>query len=310
MNPPYNSYIFILLNIFLLISCTEVKYGEVQLQDTKDMFNIVFNHDFNNNTPGDYREDEWRADWNYPSWADHDIGYGYIIEENGNNVIRESFPPGTFELDDAGIQWLTPLDSGYDELYLTYRVKFSSGFTNNDLQGKLPGLSGGELAGGGNMPDGTDGWSARFMFHGYNTRFYLYHPELYLVFGDTVPIEGKKYYGEAVTLDFSLHPGVETWFYLTQRIVLNTPGHHDGLVEGYINGKLAAQKTGIRWRDIQTLKIDKLYMANFLGGSGEPTSSMEYIYFDDFYVYYYKDGVDVPRGNNPSPPGRELILIE
>jgi len=281
--------------------------GIIISQSQSDMFHIVFYHDFNNNSPGDYREYEWGADWNYPEWANHDIGYGYIIEENGNKFMRESFPPGTFELDDAGVQWPTPLDNGYDELYLTYRVKFSSGFTNTNLQGKLPGLSGGNPAGGGYMPDGTDGWSARFMFHGTNPRLYLYHPELYLVFGDTVPIEGKMYYGEAVVLDANLNPGTEKWFTLTQRVVLNTPGYHDGLVEAYINGKLAAQKTGIRWRDIPALQIDKLYISNFLGGSGEPTSSMEYIYFDDFYVYYYKDGIDVPRGNNPSPSDRELI---
>jgi hypothetical protein len=281
--------------------------GIIISQSQSDMFHIVFYHDFNNNTPGDYREYEWGADWNYPEWANHDIGYGYILEENGNKVMRESFPPGTFELEDAGVQWAAPLDSGYDELYLTYRVKFSSGFTNTELQGKLPGLSGGKPAGGGYMPDGTDGWSARFMFHGTYTRLYLYHPELYLVFGDTEPIEGKMYYGEAVVLNTNLNPGVETWFTLTQRVVLNTPGNYDGLVEAYINGKLAAQKTGMRWRDIPTLQIDKLYISNFLGGSGEPTSSMEYIYFDDFFVYYYKDGIDVPRGNNPSPLDRELI---
>jgi hypothetical protein len=281
--------------------------GIIISQTQSELFNIVFHHDFENNTPGDYRVEEWRADWNYPPWANHDIGYGDIIEENGNKVLRESFPPGTFELDDAGVQWLAPI-GGYDELYLTFRVKFSSGFTNSNLQGKLPGLSGGTAIGGGFLPRGNDGWSARFMFHGYNTRFYLYYPDLYKVYGDSEPVEGKKYYGEAVCLDFDLHPGVETWFYITQRIVMNTPGKTDGLVEGYINGKLAARKTGIRWRDIPTLQIEQLYIANFLGGSGEPSSTMEYIYYDDFYVYYYKDGVDVPRGHETSPYDRVLIL--
>jgi hypothetical protein len=259
-------------------------------------------HNFNKNANGKYLENEWRKDWNSPSWADNAFGYGKIIQQGSNKYLDQSYAAGSFKAID-GYSWQTKFEQGYEELYLSYKVKFSDGFTNRSLHGKLPGLSGGASNGGGNLPTGKDGWSARYMFHGTSINFYLYYPDVYKLSGDAKPVSGKKYYGRGPVLNpgFTLKTGV--WYTVTQRIVMNTPGKSDGLVEGYINGKLCAVQTGLRFRDISSLKIDRIYFANFFGGSGVSPSKTETISFDDFVVYTYKSSVNIARNNVTNPNG-------
>lgn len=270
-----------------------------------EAFNIVYSLNFNSRPAGAYDQSSWAADWNYPTWANHDIGYGTIINNSttGNKYMQEKFPKGTFLLTNVGTQWLSKMKAGYNELYLSYKVKFSKGFTNTNYNGKLPGLGGGTCASAGNLPNGTDGWSSRYMFHGTGINFYLYYPDLYKQYGDSYPVSGKKYYGCGPILDpgYTLQP--EVWYTVTQRIVLNNPGKLDGIAEGYINGKLCAQQKGIRFRDVSTLKIDYIFFANFFGGSGISPLADEYISFDDFYVYTYSSTVNVARGNTPNASG-------
>ncbi len=271
-------------------------------------FDIIFQHDFSNNTPGDYKKEEWYRDWNKPNWASQSLGYGRILQQGDNKYLQETFPPETFMLKGSGVQWQAKFSQGYEELYLSYRVKFSSGFANTNLRGKLPGLSGGKSNNGGYMPNGRDGFSSRFIFHGTNIRFYIYHPDQYKAFGDSYPVPGKKYYGTGAELQpgYTLKP--EVWYTVTQRIVLNTPGKHNGLVEGFINGKICARITGLRFRDTATLMIDRLFFANFLGGDGKPTAKEEFISFDDFFVFAYKPWVDIARNRDVNRSGTVLLL--
>lgn len=272
-------------------------------------YNIIYKLDFTRNTTGSYKESEWRTDWNNPSWASKKQGYGKIVEAGSNKILVHTFAAGSF-MASGGYQWPMKLKQGYEELYFSYKVKFSSGFSSRSLHGKLPGLAGGTANGGGDLPTGRDGWSARYMFHGTEINFYLYHPDIYKAAGDSKPIAGKNYYGRGPALapGFTLKPG--TWYTVTQRIVMNTPGKADGLVEGYINGKLCAVQTGIRFRDISSLKIDQIYFADFFGGSGEPPVKTETISFDDFVIYTYNTSVNVARGHEANPKGTQIMIPE
>jgi hypothetical protein len=188
------------------------------------------------------------------------------------------------------LQWYTNFEESYDELYLSYRIKFSEEFLIQDLQGKLPGLAGGtEKHSGGSLPDGKTGWSARFMFNQTNIAFYLYHPDNHNngFYKDPEPVEGKRYYGQHIRLSGGKQFGANEWIKVAQHIVLNTPGKRDGYIEAFINGELAAKKENMRFRDIPELAIDKIFFGMFLGGSGKPPTSDAFIYVDDFKVYYY-----------------------
>lgn len=286
---------------------SQIKQASSYLMLTnQDKFNIVFSQDLNNDKSGSYLESEWKGDWN-ALWANHNLGYGSIATSGTNKYLTQSFPAGAFGVS-KGYQWMIKFSKGYNELYFSYRIKFSSGFTNTNLHGKLPGLSGGASNSGGNLPTGTDGWSARYMFHGTKINFYLYYPEVYKNFGDASPVAGKTYYGAGPDLNPGFTLKTDTWYTVTQRIVMNTVGKSNGLVEGFINGKLCAVKTGIRFRDVSTLMIDRLFFANFFGGSGVAPSQSVSINFDDFFVYTYASSVSVARGNVTNPAGTTIIV--
>ena len=85
----------------------------------------------------------------------------------------------------------------------------------------------------------------------------------------------------------------ELWVNVTLRIVMNTVksdgsgGNYDGILEGFIDGKLMYSNDKLRFRNISTIGIDKMKVYSFYGGSGEEYANTddEWIIFDDFYLF-------------------------
>jgi hypothetical protein len=67
---------------------------------------------------------------------------------------------------------------------------------------------------------------------------------------------------------------------------MNTPGQHDGLVQGWFDGVLALDHQGVRFRDVNTFAIDVFYFSTFFGGDDSTwaPSRDEYVFFDEFVV--------------------------
>ncbi|MGK7395292.1 MAG: polysaccharide lyase, partial [Candidatus Cyclobacteriaceae bacterium M3_2C_046] len=279
--------------IFLgaMISCADEPVDKEEIiSDNKDSVKVIFKVNFENREPGPYAESDWEKDWLYPDWANHAEGYGQIIGHEYGNCLKLPVKKGSFLFDGSAYQWWTRFYDEYDELYFSYKIYFSDVFASEDLRGKLPGLAGGTgKMSGGDLPDGKTGWSARYMFHSTGFRFYLYHPDNYHngYYNDPQPVEGKKYYGQSVLFNDGLHYEHSRWMTITQRIVLNTPGQKDGFVEGFIDGRLQAREINLRFRDVPSLAIDKIFFAVFLGGSGDPPSRDGYILFDDFMAFQF-----------------------
>ena len=80
-------------------------------------------------------------------------------------------------------------------------------------------------------------------------------------------------------------------------------------MEGYVNGKLVARVSGLHLLDYSLLstQIDGLWFRIFQGGGATPIQD-QWIMLDDIIVFTYDEEVDVPRGNELSPPGRVLNL--
>ena len=140
--------------------------------------------------------------------------------------------------------------------------------------GKLPGLVGGEANTGGNRPDGTDGWSGRIMWSGDGTLFqYVYNPDQ----------PGR--YGEGFSWEMPvLEPG--TWHLVETRIVMNTRGEADGVLQSWLDGQQVLDVDDMRFRFVDDFAIDALYFSTFFGGSGPSWAPVkdEYVYFDDFVI--------------------------
>jgi hypothetical protein len=235
----------------------------------------IFENTFNTDPTGLYTLSELQNDWNSPPW-ENGIAEGHVSIIDGAEAyegksLRVLYPEGWSQTG-RGAQWILYFNEVYDELYVSYRIKFGDGF-DFVKGGKLPGLAGGASNTGGNKPDGTDGWSGRMMWRtGGSIVQYVYHPDQPTIYGEDFP--WNKYFTPNV------------WHTVETRIVMNTPGAYDGIIQSWFDGSLALDEQGIRFRDVSSFSIDSVRFETFFGG-GDPTwapTKDEYVYFDDFVV--------------------------
>jgi hypothetical protein len=190
-----------------------------------------------------------------------------LSDEDGfERVLRVHFPKGsaspTVSREEGvavgGAQQYLPLGDGraVDRLHLRYYVRFPAGF-DFVKGGKLPGLFGGTVTGGRRTPDGSDGFSTRYMWR----RDGAGEVYAYLATSD----------GEGTSLgrgQWSFTPG--RWHLLEQEVVLNQPGSDDGHVRVWLDEELVLQEEGLRYRSVDTLGIEGVFFSTFFGG-GDPS---------------------------------------
>ena len=234
--------------------------------------------DFEGRASGVYTHEMIAEDFGAsPSWNNGiDEGRVSVQEEDGQRFLRVQYPTGGVGTSAGGCQFQVPLDGTYDDLYVSYRIRFGTGF-DFVRGGKLPGLCGGACNTGGSSPSGTDGWSARMMWRSEGAAVqYMYHPDQAGTYGDDF------YWNEGAQRHFD--PG--TWHTVQTRIVMNSPTENDGIVQSWFDGVLALDVHDVRYRDVDSFGIDTLYFSTFFGGSGSdwaPTAD-EYIDFDEITV--------------------------
>jgi len=246
----------------------------------------VFQIDFEHLPTGTYDYNQFKSDWLYPEWQTG-ITHGrvHIRNVDQSRVLEVFYPANTYSAGStgSGAQWPFRLGASYEELYLQYRVKFKPGFEWR-LGGKLPGLIGGYtnsggVVSGGYVPDGTDGWSARLMWHAEGKIFaYLYYPDMSGQYGENIFLQ------HANGTDFVLQD--DTWYTITERVRMNTPGQRDGILQIWLNGELVLDRQDIRYRDVSQLAIDGMYFSTFYGGGTPDWAPFfdNWAYFDDFVI--------------------------
>lgn len=235
---------------------------------------VVLAVDFEGSPLGAYSDPRVRADW--PGTRFVMSSRATIVEEDGDRFVRVLYPAGGWGSSGSGAQWQVGFPRAYQELWLRYRVRFAPGF-DGVRGGKLPGLIGGEANTGGNQPDGTDGWSGRMMWRAQLAAVqYVYHADQPTTYGEDFPwsLGGQRQFV----------PG--TWHTVEHRIVMNTPGARDGIIQGWLDGELALDVRDVRFRTVSSFAIDGLYFSTFFGGSTADWAPSEdqTADFDDFIV--------------------------
>jgi hypothetical protein len=176
------------------------------------------------------------------------------------------------------------LGSEPEQIYFRYYLKFDADWKQATSDGKLPGISGtyGRAGWGGRPVSGSEGWSARGLFktrHGGDSTaigFYCYHADM----------RGK--YGEHWQFTPRLAHG--RWYCVEEYCKLNTPGAggergaKDGVVRGWIDGQLAFEKTDIRFRDVDTLKIEEVWVNVYHGGATAVPKEDIHLYIDNLVI--------------------------
>lgn len=236
--------------------------------------------DFDDAPLGPYSEDSLAAAWQDPAW-NQGIDEGRVEVFAGEDAyagrsLRVHYPQGGVGPADGGAQWQLVFTASHTELYCAYRLRFAPGF-DFVKGGKLPGLAGGAANTGGDKPTGSDGWSARMMWRADGEIVqYTYHVDQPTDYGEDMQwdLGGKRHFV----------PG--QWHRLEHRVVMNTPGEHDGVLEGWLDGEQVFIREGLRFRDVDSFAVDLFYFSTFFGGSGDDwaPSQAEYVDFDEFIV--------------------------
>ena len=166
-----------------------------------------------------------------------------------------------------------------EEIYLRYYLRFADDW-DPARGGKLPGISGtyGRAGWGGRKVNGRDGWSARGLFEGQKSGrtpvgTYCYHADM----------KGK--YGSHWRWNRDDRGQLENnrWYAIEQYVKMNTPGKRDGIIRAWVDGKLAMERTDIRFRDVPTLKIEAIWMNVYFGGTSTAESA-HHLYLDEVVV--------------------------
>lgn len=268
---------------------------------------VLYENDFEDDSVGTYTVANLTADWNSPS-GNNGVDEGRVsiaddADAYGAKSLVVTYPEG--ESNQGKSQWRLDLKGGYEELFLSYRIRFDEGF-DFVRGGKLPGLCGGACNTGGNAPTGTDGWSARMMWRTDGSGGAPTNGDTANIVQYAYHVDQPTQFGEDLRWDDGTPPvwrefESDTWYHLQHRIVMNTPGAPDGIIQAWLDGEMVLDVQDIRFRDTNAFQIDTMYFSTFFGGSStiwEATKD-EQVYLDDFVVSteylhagdYNRDGV-------------------
>jgi hypothetical protein len=236
------------------------------------------------------------------AWYDADIGgrnrISSISDGSDGQAIKVSIPAGSHF--GSAMHWQFK-DQGIpdpEEVYFRYYLRIPNGFTNYD-RGKLPGPAG--LYSGSarnNIPptNSSPGWSARMFFSPtYDDRnndhtqlgFYVYHRNQAADNGDLI---------EWDTQTGTLRHGA--WYCVEGHVDMNTPGQADGLLEGWVDEKLAFYQDDFVFRGANDggVNVKSLWFDVYFGGTETAPGSLSFD-FDSLVLSSERIGCgDTPVG--------------
>ena len=235
----------------------------------------------------DFEADEWQKAW---SGMGPNIAPVTLAEDP--ELKFESFQGKALRAH-LGVGKLTALDLRYDfkdkngaepeEAYFRYYIRLGESWVPTIQGGKLPGFSGtyNKAGWGGRKVHGDDGWSARGHYKTTVTEGnplagttpignYVYHTDMPGNYGD-VWMWNRGYRGFL---------GRNKWYCIEQHVKLNAPGKKDGVLEAWVDGKLAHHREGMNFRTGDKLKIERMWFNIYHGGT-TPSQTDQHIFIDN-----------------------------
>ncbi len=265
--------LFLLLSTISIVQAANIKGSGTLEPGLQGRDDIIFFTDFESPT--------WRNDWGHK-----DDGRSDTVDQDPKNkfealsgkALRVEVTQGKHYGTSFGFNFKQQIGAEPEEIYFRYYIRFSDNWAPEG-SGKLPGIAGtyGRAGWGGRRANGTNGWSARGLFMGMQnsktpTGFYAYHAEM--------GRWGAHWKWENQQRGYLLN---NRWYCLEQYVKLNNPGTKDGIMRGWVDGQLAFEKTDVRMRDIDSLKIEKVWIDVYYGGSWTPKYDM-FIYMDNMVI--------------------------
>jgi hypothetical protein len=235
-----------------------------------------------------YNNDSWKNRWGIP-WTSRATDNEVVANgfQSGKS-LKVKYPKGGVGPGETGGQFpmvfrnMEGIQEGlYQEIYLRYYLKFEEGFDFN-RGGKLPGLMGGGDSwgkSGGNQPDGTNGWTLRFMWRSEGKLvIYAYVPK------SSNGKWGNEKWGQDIDCDFKAEPG--KWHCIEQFVNVGTPGNDDGKLTVWIDGIERLNIDDMRFWNVENEygSVGGIYFSTFHGGNSADWAprNNSYMQFDGF----------------------------
>ena len=235
-----------------------------------------------------FHTNDWMQHWSVRKngdWGLKNITVRATPSDQFSNVLRVRYPANSASPMVArktgapvgGAQFFADLGmQPQNALRLSYYLRFSKDF-NFVKGGKLPGLFGGTATDGREIPDGTNGFSTRYMWRkNGDGEVYAYLPT-------------SSEHGTSIGRgNWRFKPG--TWHHVEQEVILNQPGKKDGRIRVWVDGKQVLAEDKVTFRSTDKLKIEGIFFSTFFGG-GTPawaTPKDVYVDFADFSVSLVK----------------------
>ena len=254
----------------------------LSFETTTTFAQIIYNNNFDQHTKSRrYRVSDLETEWNSPEWESGvsdgrvKIRTGYQAFGNSGACLEVKSPKKTFGPGRSGAQWQMMLDDSYEEVLLSYHVKFKRRF-DFVRGGKLPGLAGGTAPTGNAPADGTNGWAGRMMWRTFfegepgkpkqKTSQLISYAKYYQSGPDHEGrIEDETFFTEGNGNFITIESNV--WYQVSQRIKMNDPASSNGVLQIWLDGNLVVDRQDVRFRTTPDLGIDQLYFSTFFGGS-------------------------------------------
>ena len=220
----------------------------------------------------DFESTDWYMHWDNIGSSDR-ISIAVEHPFKGNKCLKVVIPHGEHYGVSMGFYFKRHGLEEPEEIYFRYYIYVGSTWGGG---GKFPGIAGtyGVAGWGGRRADGTNGWSARMAFAEVDKEdeiaigYYVYHADMQSNYGDTW-IWGTIKKGE--------------WHCIECYVKMNEPKKRNGILRGWIDGKLVFEKTNLRFRDTPELKIECIWFNVYHGGKNPAKRDME-AYFDNVVI--------------------------
>ncbi len=241
-----------------------------------------------------FESPEWQKEWTQAGGkvdtvaADPETKF----EPLDGKACRAHLAKGALTAMNMTYQFQKKIGAEPQEVFFRYYLRFGDDWRQTVDGGKMPGISGtyGRAGWGGRKVNGKDGWSARGSFRltipegnplagKQPLGWYCYHADM----------EGNYGSGWVWSNGYRGFLDNNRWYCIEQQVKLNSPGKdggqgaRDGILRAWVDGQLAFEKTDLRFRDVDSLKIEQIWMNVYHGGTA-PSPRDQHLYVDNVVV--------------------------
>lgn len=236
-----------------------------------------------------FGKDDWKASWKRLTRD----GFYEVVHEDPENgfvpfdgpALKTTLKQGENTALNLAYQFAEQAGEEPEEIYFRYYLRFGEDWSPDVDGGKLPGIAGTYGKGGWGMrrADGSNGWSVRGAFSRMTVSpaggtvtpigSYVYHADMK---GHTGNIWGWNQGPTGLLRN-------NKWYAIEQHVKLNTPGQNDGEFRAWIDGQLAYERSGLRFRDVDDIKIENIWMNVYHGGQANSPRDMS-LYIDNVVI--------------------------